>query len=71
MFDAEKMLGGLLGGVLGPLETVFYIIGFWHIYLALKDGSKSLAAISFVGFSWSFIVGAGAFHSAFVFKGLI
>ncbi len=61
----------MLGGVLGPLETVFYIIGFWHIYLALKDGSKSLAAISFVGFSWSFIVGAGVFHSAFVFKGLI
>ena len=61
----------MLGGVLGPIEAAFYIVGFWHIYLALRPGGKILAAITFGGLSWSVIVGAGAYHSAFVFKALL
>ena len=61
----------MLGGALGPIEVIFYIFGFWHIYLALKTGSQWLAQIAFAAFSASFIVGGGAFHSAFVFQGLI
>ena len=61
----------MVGGLLGPIEAAFYIVGFWHIYMALRPGGKTLAAITFGGLSWSVIVGAGAFHSAFVFKGLL
>ena len=61
----------MAGGLLGPIEAAFYIVGFWHIYLALRPGGKTLAAITFGGLSWSVIVGAGAYHSAFVFKGLL
>jgi len=61
----------MAGGLLGPIEAAFYIVGFWHIYLVLRPGGKTLAAITFGGLSWSVIVGAGAFHSAFVFKGLL
>ena len=61
----------MLGGILGPIEAAFYIIGFWHIFLALKSGGKTLAAFTFGGLSWSIIVGAGAYHAAFVFKGLL
>ncbi len=61
----------MAGGLLGPIEAAFYIIGFGHIYLALRPGGKTLAAITFGGLSWSVIVGAGAYHSAFVFKGLL
>jgi len=58
------------GGALGPIEAIFYLIGFWHIYLALKPGSQRLAQIVFAAFSAMMIVG-GAFHSAFVYTGLI
>ncbi len=61
----------MVGGLLGPIEAAFYIIGFGHIFLALRSGGKALAAITFGGLSWSVIVGAGAFHSAFVFNGLL
>jgi len=60
----------MVGGVLGPIEAIIYIIGFWHVYLALKPGSKLLSQITFAGFSSMMIVG-GAFHSAFVYTGLI
>ena len=61
----------MVGGLLGPVEAPFYIVGFGHIYLALRSGGKTLAAVTFGCLSWSVIVGAGAFHSAFVFKGLL
>ncbi len=61
----------MLGGVLGPIEAAFYIVGFWHIFMALKSGGKILAATTFGGLSWSAIVGTGAYHSAFVFMGLL
>ncbi len=61
----------MLGGVLGPIEAAFYIVGFWHIFLALKPAGKIPAYLTFGALSWSVIVGAGAYHSSFVFKGLL
>lgn len=61
----------MIGGALGPIEAIFYIVGFRHIYLALKPGSVRLAQMVFAAFSAMMIVGGGAFHSAFVYTGLI
>ncbi len=61
----------MTGGLLGPIEAGFYIIGFWHMFLALKPGGKIPAAITFGGLSWAVILGSGAYHSSFVFRGLL
>ena len=61
----------MAGGVLGPIEAGLYIVGFRHMFLALKPGGKIPAAITFGGLSWAVILGSGAYHSAFVFRGLL
>ncbi|NOX90699.1 MAG: hypothetical protein GXO77_16995, partial [Calditrichaeota bacterium] len=60
----------MIGGAIGPIAAILYVIGFWQIFLALKTGSKTLAKITFFAFTSMMIVG-GAFHSDFVNTGLI
>lgn len=60
----------MIGGAIGPIGSILYAIGFWHIFLALKPGSKILSKITFSAFASMMIVG-GAFHSGFVNTGLI
>lgn len=52
------------GGLLGPLAACLYIVGFYHIYLSIKEPRKTLAKIIFAALSVSIIVG-GAYHAFF------
>lgn len=56
-----------LGGLAGPIGACFYALGFWQIYLALRQADRNLAFVCFAGFSVSFVCIAGSFHAAFPF----
>ena len=60
----------MIGGALGPLAAIMYVIGCWHIYLALKPGGKTLAAIAFAGLAGMMII-SGAYHAGFTNIGFI
>jgi len=60
----------MIGGALGPVAAILYVTGFWHVYLALKPGGKTLAAIAFVGFACMMII-SGAYHAGFTNVGLV
>jgi len=60
----------MIGGAIGPVAAMLYTIGFWHVYLALKEGGKKIAKIVFSGFVSMIIIG-GAYHSGFVNIGLV
>lgn len=58
------------GGILGPLTACLYMIGFYHIYLSIKEPRKTLAKIVFVALSVSIIFG-GAYHAFFPAYGIV
>jgi hypothetical protein len=60
----------LFGGFLGPVGSVFYVIGGWHIYLALRDSGKMLSFAVFFSFASGIIIG-GTYHAGFAFLGYI
>ena len=60
----------MIGGALGPLAAIMYVIGCWQVYLALKPGGKTLAAIAFTGLGGMMII-SGAYHAGFTNIGLI
>lgn len=53
----------MIGGMFGPVGSIFYVLGCWHFYLALKSGGKSLSFLVFSNYALGIIIG-GAFHAA-------
>lgn len=53
-----------LAGIGGPVGACLFVVGFWHVYLALKPGGQKTAFLCAVGFSAAYII-LGAFHAAF------
>lgn len=53
----------MIGGILGPISTIFYGLGCWHFYLALKPGGKQLGFLVFLTYASGMIVG-GAYQAA-------
>lgn len=53
----------MIGGILGPLSVIFYALGCWHFYLALKPGGKQLGFFVFLTYTSGMIVG-GAYQAA-------
>lgn len=60
----------IAGGILGPLAACLYIVGFYHIYLTVKDSYKIQGKVMLTIFSISIIVG-GAFHAFFPAFGIV
>jgi hypothetical protein len=60
----------MIGGAIGPVAALLYALGFWHVYLAVRDGGKVLAALIFSAFASMMTVG-GTYHAGFVTTGLI
>ncbi|RRD59198.1 DUF6796 family protein [Tannerella forsythia] len=58
------------GGLLGPLAAVLYVIGFYHLYLLIKDVWRKTAGLMFACFSVSMMIG-GAFHAFFPAFGIV
>lgn len=52
----------MIGGILGPLSVIFYVLGCWHFYLALKPGGKHLGFLVFLTYTSGMIVG-GAYQA--------
>ncbi|GAK59664.1 hypothetical protein U27_06649 [Candidatus Vecturithrix granuli] len=53
----------MIGGILGPISTIFYGLGCWHFYLALKPGGKQLGFLVFLTYTSGMIIG-GAYQAA-------
>ena len=53
-----------LGGLGGPVGACFFVIGFAHVYLALRPGGKHAAFLCAAGFAAGYII-LGAWHAAF------
>ena len=51
-----------LGGIGGPIAACFFVIGFSHVYMALRPGGTFLAFLCAAGFSSGYII-LGAWHS--------
>jgi hypothetical protein len=60
----------MIGGAVAPIAVILYSIGFWHVFLAVKNGSRVLAAVSFSGLV-AMISFGGVFHAGFVYTGLL
>lgn len=60
----------MLGGLLGPFSSIFYVLGCWHFYLALKSAGKRLSFLVFFNFATGIIIG-GAFQAASPFLGFL
>jgi hypothetical protein len=58
------------GGIMGPLSTIFSIIGAYLFYIVFRSINKTLAKSSFVLLA-SFFVFAGAYHAVFTNLGFI
>ena len=51
------------GGIAGPIGACFFVIGFGHIYLALRPGGNLCAAACAVGLATGYVI-LGAWHAA-------
>lgn len=60
----------LIGGLLGPLASFLFIIGFYQIYLAIKPAYTKIAKLLLALLSLGIIYG-GAFHSHFTHLGIM
>lgn len=60
----------IVGGLLAPVSTLLYMIGFYHIYLLIKPANGRTAAVIFILLCFGILYG-GAFHSHFTFLGFI
>ncbi|MDB0602868.1 hypothetical protein PL373_17370 [Tenacibaculum maritimum] len=60
----------IAGGILGPLCSIMYIIGYYPIYISIRLTSKK-GALIIVGLLTSSIIFGGAFHSHFPYLGMI
>ena len=54
----------IAGGLIGPVASVFSIIGSYLLYLIFRSENKILAKILFVSFSFMFLIG-GTYHAIF------
>ncbi len=78
--DFEKEIVGILanvsinrliiGGLIGPLAGLMYIIGFYQIVLAIKEEYKKIAVAIFILLSIGMMYGS-AFHSHFTHLGIM
>ncbi|WP_373728530.1 DUF6796 family protein, partial [Bacteroides heparinolyticus] len=59
-----------VGGLMGPLAAVLYIIGFYHLYLRVKTAKRTTAFWMYVSLSLSVLIG-GAFHAFFPAFGIV
>ncbi len=59
-----------VGGILGPLTSFLYCIGFYHLVLIVKEGHETLAIILFLINCLGIICG-GTYHSHCANLGLI
>lgn len=59
-----------LGGILGPLGSFLYLLGFYHMVLASQEKFLNLAWILFLINSFGIIFG-GAYHLQFAYLGLL
>jgi hypothetical protein len=58
------------GGVLGPIATVFYLLGFYHIYIRLRVKSARLALIIVTSCVVGTIFG-GSYHAMWTIRALL
>jgi len=60
----------MIGGMVGPIASVLYSLGFYHVFIALRKGSEFLAKTVLTSFVFM-IITAGTFHAGFVNIGLV
>jgi len=60
----------MAGGLIGPIASIFSIIGGYIFYMVFKPHNKTLAKILFANFAILFIV-AGTYHAMFTNYGFI
>jgi len=57
------------GGLVGPIAACLCIIGFWHVYLNVRQHSRVLAILAAVPFAVSMVAGS-AVHTLWASRGL-
>lgn len=60
----------IAGGIVGPLASIFSIIGSYLFYIVFKSVNSFLASVLFVSFSILFIFG-GSYHAMFPNLGFV
>jgi hypothetical protein len=60
----------IAGGILGPMASIFSLIGGYIFYIVFRSVNKVLAKILFISFAILFIV-AGSYHAVFANYGII
>ncbi len=60
----------IAGGLIGPIASIFSLIGGYIFYIVFRSINKVLAKILFVSFAILFIV-AGSYHAVFANYGII
>ncbi|MCT4580773.1 MAG: hypothetical protein N4A35_05080 [Flavobacteriales bacterium] len=60
----------MIGGLIGPLAAFLYAIGFYQIYLAIKEEYKTIGKIIFALLSFGIMYG-GSFHALFPHLGFM
>jgi hypothetical protein len=58
------------GGVLGPIATVFYFLGFYHLYCRLRERTVPLALIIVASCVVGMIFG-GSYHAMWTIRALL
>lgn len=59
-----------IGGLLGPLAACLYLVGFYHVYLAVKIPRGGVAKSMLIFLAFALVVG-GAYHSLFPAFGIV
>lgn len=52
-----------VGGITGPIAACLFIVGFAHVFLALRPGGKRMAFLCAAGYSSGYVI-LGAWHAA-------
>lgn len=60
----------MAGGMIGPIATFLYCVGFYHMVLITDERMKTLAVTAFL-FSCFGIITGGAYHSHCAYLGLL
>lgn len=60
----------IAGGIISPVATFLYCIGFYHIILITNESHQNIASLAFFCLFFGVIAG-GIFHSHFVYLGLL
>ncbi|WP_329904373.1 DUF6796 family protein [Porphyromonas pogonae] len=58
------------GGLVGPLAVCMYLIGFYHLYLAVREPQKMMAKIMLAILCIAIIIG-GTYHAFFPAFGIV